>query len=64
MARYLLKEPGGPEKIRDMIRDDIHDALDRGDTDHASELLVVLREFLAAHPEAQSSPREELRDVS
>ena len=64
MGRYLLKEAHGCEKIRDMIRDDIHDALDRDDKDHASELLMVLREFLATHPEAQSSPREELRDVS
>lgn len=38
MARYLLKEPNGPEKIGDMIRDDIRDAWNRGDKDHASEL--------------------------
>ena len=31
MARYLLKEPNGPEKIGDMIRDDIRDAWNRGD---------------------------------
>ena len=36
-----------------MIRDDIHDALNRGDKDHASELLMVLRHFLETHPEAQ-----------
>ena len=36
-----------------MIRDDIDAALDRGDKDHASELLMVLRHFLATHPEAQ-----------
>jgi hypothetical protein len=53
MGRYLLKKPNGPEKIRDMMRDDIHDALSRGDKDHASELLMVLRHFLATHPEAQ-----------
>ena len=54
MGRYLLKQPGGPEKIRDMMRDDIHCALGRGDQDHAGELLMVLRHFLAAHPEARS----------
>ena len=35
------------------ITTDIHDALSRGDKDHASELLMVLRHFLATHPEAQ-----------
>ena len=54
MARYLLKEPGGAEKIRDMMRDDIHAALDRDDREHASELLTVLRHFLATHPEARA----------
>jgi hypothetical protein len=53
IGRYLLKEPNGPEKIRDMMRDDIHDALSRGDSDHASELLMVLRHFLATRSEAQ-----------
>jgi hypothetical protein len=53
IARYLLKKPDGPIKIREMMRDDIHDALSRGDKEHASELLMVLRHFLATHPEAQ-----------
>jgi hypothetical protein len=52
MGRYLLKKPGGAEQIRDMIRDDIHESLSRGDKDRASELLMVLRHFLATHPEA------------
>jgi hypothetical protein len=52
IGRYLLKEPDGPERIRDMMRDDIHDALGRGDKERASELLMVLRHFLATHPEA------------
>lgn len=54
IGRYLLKEPNGSEQIRDMMRDDIHNALSRGDKEHASELLMVLRHFLAAHPEARS----------
>ena len=53
MGRYLLKKPGGAEQIRDMIRADLHEALSRDDKDHASELLMVLRQFLSAHPEAQ-----------
>ena len=58
MGRYLLKKPDGAEQIRDMIRDDIHDALSRGDKDHASELLMVLRHFLEMHPEAQMKRAE------
>jgi hypothetical protein len=57
IGRYLLKEPNGADKIRDMMRDDIHDALSRGDKEHASELLMVLRHFLATHPDAQHSQR-------
>jgi hypothetical protein len=57
IGRYLLKEPNGADKIRDMMRDDIHDALSRGDKEHASELLMVLRHFLTTHPDAQHSQR-------
>ena len=54
MARYLLKKPDGAEQIRD----DIHATLSRGDKDHASELLMVLRHFLATHPEAHAKRSE------
>ena len=37
-----------------VMRDDIHAALSRGDKDHASELMV-LRHFLAPHPEAHAT---------
>ena len=60
IARYLLKKPDGAERIRDMIRDDIDEALNRGDKDHASELLMVLRHFLATHPEAQAKRADEV----
>lgn len=56
MGRYLLKKPNGAEQIRDMLRDDIHEALSRDDAEHASELLMVLRHFLAEHPEARHRP--------
>ena len=52
MARYVLKESHGVEKIRDMIRDDIRQALKREDRDHARELFTTLRHFLDVHPEA------------
>ena len=54
IGRYLLNEPNGAERILQMIRDDIHNALSRGDKDHASELLMVLRHFLATQPEANN----------
>ena len=54
IGRYLLKAPQGAEKIRDMMRDDIHAAFTRDDREHASELLMVLRHFLETHPEAQA----------
>jgi hypothetical protein len=53
MAQYLLKEPHGAEKIRDMIRDDIREALKRDDRDHARELFMALRHFLDTHPAAR-----------
>jgi hypothetical protein len=53
MGRYLLKEPGGPRRIRDMMRDDINESIARGDREHASELVMVLRHFLDTHPEAR-----------
>ena len=62
MARYLLKKPHGAAQIRDMIRDEIHAALSRGDKDHASELLMVLRHFLATHPEANAKRADEVAE--
>jgi hypothetical protein len=59
-ARYLLKKPGGFQQIRDMIRDDVHAALSRGDKDHTSELLMVLKHFLATIPRAQAKRAEEV----
>jgi len=55
IGKYWLKKPNGAATIRDMMRDDIHDALSRGDSDHASELLMVLRHFVTTRPEAQHS---------
>jgi hypothetical protein len=49
LAQYLLHEPGGPARIRDMIVDDIRAAARRGDRAHAAELLAALRHFLAVH---------------
>jgi hypothetical protein len=49
-TEYLLKQRGGPEKIREMIVDDIRAALHRGDRAHALELFGALRHFLSVLP--------------
>jgi len=49
LAQYLLHQEHGPEKIRDMIRDDIRDALARNDRAHARDLFMALRYFLSQH---------------
>jgi hypothetical protein len=57
LANYLLKQAGGGVRIRSMLVDDIHKALDEGRIDHAAELFSALRHFLAQHPEAQEGMR-------
>jgi len=54
LASYLLHQPHGGEKIRAMIVDDIHKALDAGRVKHAGELFMALRHFLSDHPEART----------
>jgi|SRR5215510_9205627 len=49
LAQYLLNQERGPEKIRDMIRDDIRYALARNDRAHARDLFMALRHFLSQH---------------
>ncbi len=61
LADYLLDRDHGAEKIRDMIVDDIRQALERKDEAHARELFGVLRHFVATHPEAIEP--EEVRSV-
>jgi hypothetical protein len=56
LADYLLKQAGGPERIRAMIVDDIHKALDAGHIRHGAELFMALRHFLEQHPEANPEP--------
>jgi hypothetical protein len=49
LAQYLMNLEDGPEKIRDMIRDDIWQALARNDQEHARKLFMALRHFLSEH---------------
>jgi hypothetical protein len=56
LAQYLLHQPHGPERIRDMIVADVRVAQARGDKAHVQTLLHVLHHFLRNHPEARPEP--------
>lgn len=58
LANYLLKQAGGPERLRAMLIDDIHQALDDGRIEQGAELFMALRHFLSDHPEAMVKARE------
>lgn len=49
LGNYLLHKHHGPERIRQMIEDDIRAALERGDRAHAKELFSALRHFMHEH---------------
>ncbi len=51
LGEYLIESEDGVPRIRAMIRDDIDNALKRGDLRHASQLVAVLRHFVATHPD-------------
>ena len=53
LAEYLLDQDHGAEKIRDMILDDIRNAVAKGNERHAKELFMVLRHFVSTHPEVR-----------
>lgn len=56
LAEYLKQQEHGPEhgpeRIREMVVDDIRAAQERGDTDHVRTLLHILRHFVREHPES------------
>jgi hypothetical protein len=55
LGNYLLNQAGGPERIRTMIIEDIHNALDAGRVEHAGELFSALRHFLHEYPQARAN---------
>ena len=57
LANYLLQQPGGPTRIRDILVDDFRNALRRNDRAHARELLAALRHFAAEHREELGADR-------
>jgi hypothetical protein len=56
LAQYLMTCPGGPQRVREIILDDIRNARHNGHREHARELVMVLRHFLECHPEARLAP--------
>ena len=49
LAEYLMQQQHGPERIREMIVDDIRAAQERGDKEHVRTLLHVLHHFVRTH---------------
>lgn len=52
LSIYLMDTPDGPSEVSKMLRDDIRHAIERGDRDHARELIMAFRHFVTEHPEA------------
>ncbi len=52
LGEYLMHVHHGPQKVHEMLCEDIRAALHADDLPHAKELFNVLRKFLADHPEA------------
>ncbi len=57
LAQYLLNKPHGPERIRDLIVEDVRAAQARGDQQRVQSLLHVLHHYLRSHPEARPETR-------
>jgi hypothetical protein len=57
MGHYLMHVHHGPQKVHEMICDDIRTAMHADDVAHARELFAVLRGFLADHPDAARGAR-------
>jgi len=57
LGSYLIHMPDGAPKIRRIILDDIEAARRRGDAAHAAKLKLVMRHFIATHPDAMSDHR-------
>jgi hypothetical protein len=56
LALYLLNSRRGPAAVRDLIVSDLRGYLDLGVKRKVADLLIVLRFFLAQHPELASVP--------
>ena len=63
LGQYLLHQVHGPERIRQMLTDDIRGAVSGGNIKHAAELASALRHLVATHPEVAPAKdcRSEIR---
>ena len=61
LGQYLLHQQHGPERIQQMIVDDIRAALDQGNVAHAAKLVYALRHFLSANPKLTMAMAAPLR---
>lgn len=52
LGEYLMHEHHGPQKVHQMLCEDIRAAMHKDNLAHARELFAVLRRFLTDHPEA------------
>ena len=52
LGQYLLHQQHGPERIRQMLVDDIRAAVRSAEFKHAAQLMSALRHLTATHPEA------------
>lgn len=52
LGDYLMHQHHGPQKVQQMICDDIRAALHKDDLPHARALFATLRSYMADHPEA------------
>ncbi len=53
----LMHDHGGPQKVQQMICEDIRAALHADDVPEAKRLFAILRHFMAAHPVAAHGAR-------
>ena len=52
LAEYMMHLHHGPQKVQQMICEDIREALHADNVAHARELYAVLHHFIETHPEA------------
>lgn len=50
LGNYLVHDPDGVPKLKQMILDDIEQARERGESQRVAQLKLVLRQFIATHP--------------
>lgn len=52
LGNYLMHVRLGPQKVQQMLCEDIRAALHKDDLPHARELFAALRQFLSDYPDA------------